>query len=163
MATESTSQLGRIEGYVIDVGAGGAATRRRTETDPGRGGRPQPRRQCPDQYPPVRIQAGHRPVPTVLTDANGYYFIDLPEGRYDLVCAAFSPTDQTRTVGVTAGTGCEPPRVQGPSGIAAHLSSAKPGQANEGPERSGDRGYAGHPFGRIREARPEAGHPFMEI
>ena len=29
MATESTSQLGRIEGYVIDVGAGGAATRRR--------------------------------------------------------------------------------------------------------------------------------------
>jgi hypothetical protein len=109
MATESTSQLGRIEGYVIDVGAGGATTRRR---------RRQTRGAEEDQNPVANAQInihqsgykpGTDPFRTVLTDANGYYFIDLPEGRYDLICAAFSPTDQTRTVGVTAGQVVSPP------------------------------------------------------
>jgi hypothetical protein len=100
MATESTSQLGRIEGYVIDVGAGGATTRRQRQT---RGAQED---QNPVANAEINIhQSGYKPgtdpFRTVLTDANGYYFIDLPQGKYDLVCAAFSPTDQTKTV--TAG------------------------------------------------------------
>jgi hypothetical protein len=94
MATESTNQLGRIEGYVIDVVAGGATTRRRQR---------QTRKQDYNSVANAEInihqvgyETGTAPFRTVLTDANGYYFIDLPEGKYDLFCEAFSPTRQER-------------------------------------------------------------------
>jgi hypothetical protein len=109
MATESTSQLGRIEGYVIDVGAGGGTTRRRQRQTRGAEEDRNPVANAQINIHQSGYKPGTDPFRTVLTDANGYYFIDLPEGRYDLVCAAFSPTDQTRTVGVTAGQVVSPP------------------------------------------------------
>jgi hypothetical protein len=52
-------------------------------------------------------QSGHKPdtgpFRTVLTDANGHYFIELPVGTYDLVCEAFSPTPQEQGIEVTEG------------------------------------------------------------
>jgi Carboxypeptidase regulatory-like domain len=104
MATDITNHLGSIQGYVIDVGAGGATTRRR----------PRQTRDAEQTHNPVAnaqisihesgYKTGTEPFRTVLTDVNGHYFIDLPVGTYDLVCEAFSPTAQEkRGIKVTEG------------------------------------------------------------
>jgi hypothetical protein len=91
MATESTNRLGRIEGYVIDRRIHGSEQTANPVVN------------AQIRFRKSGYKTGTEPIGTALTDANGHYFIDLPEGKYDLVCDAFLPSPQTKSIPVTAG------------------------------------------------------------